>query len=207
MGEILSNQVVLRGQVITEPAVSHKVYGEVFMEMEIGVRRISGYEDRIPVTISGRLFGKEMPVLGDFLWIQGQVRTYNRYIQGKNRLIITIFAQNVKKEEASDEFRHENRVSLEGYLCREPYYRISPLGREIADLMVAVNRMYGKSDYVPCIAWGRNAKYAKTLDVGQKIRLAGRIQSREYRKKGENGTFLPGIAREVSIYKIEEEEE
>lgn len=207
MGEILSNRVVLRGRVVTAPVVSHKVYGEEFMEMEVAVRRISGYEDRIPVTVSGRLFGREVPALGDFLWIQGQVRTYNRHMQGKNRLIITIFAQMLENEGGLDEFHDENMVSLEGYLCREPYYRISPLGREIADLMIAVNRMYGKSDYVPCIAWGRNAKYAKTLTIGQKVKLAGRIQSREYRKKGENGEFIPGIAREVSIYKIEEMEE
>lgn len=177
------------------------------MEFEVAIRRISGCEDRIPVTVSDRLWDGRIPEAGDYLWIQGQVRTYNRLIQGKNRLIITIFAQSLENEGKMDLCRDENIVNLEGYLCRAPFYRVSPLGREIADLMVAVNRMYGKSDYIPCIAWGRNAKYAKGLTVGQKMKLAGRIQSREYQKKVREGVYLPGIAREVSIYKIEEVEE
>ena len=202
-GEIY-NKITLKGYIVSTVELSHKVYGEEFLEFEMSVMRTSGYKDMVPVTVSGRLLGSVELQPGDYVCVEGQIRTYNRYLEGKNRLLITVFARELERID-DDEFEFdENYVFLEGYLCRTPFYRVSPKGREITDLMVAVNRMYGKSDYIPCIAWGRNAKYARLLEVGTKIRIVGRIQSREYRKKVSEEEYIIGTAREISIHKIEE---
>ncbi|MDO4482319.1 MAG: single-stranded DNA-binding protein [Bacillota bacterium] len=202
--EEIYNKITLKGTIVSGAEYSHKVYGEEFARFEIGVMRTSGYRDIIPVTISKRLIGREELEEGDCVCVEGQIRTYNRYIDGKNRLIITAFAREIEKEDRYEFEPDENYVFLEGYICREPFYRVSPRGREITDLMLAVNRMYGKSDYIPCIAWGRNARYAGLLDVGTKIRISGRIQSREYRKKLDEDNVITGTAREISVNKIEE---
>ncbi len=141
-------------------------------------------------------------VEGGAVRVIGQIRTYNEIIEGKNRLNIVVFAREFALLEEDEVY--ENKVYLEGYLCKPPIRRVSPLGREICDLMLAVNRMYNKSDYIPCIAWGRNAVYAGGLCVGTKIRISGRIQSREYRKRMEDGNLITRVAYEVSIIKIEE---
>ena len=202
--EDVYNRITLKGTIVSEVRFSHKVYGEEFVEFDMSIMRTSGYKDIIPVTVSERLIGTNSLKNDDYICVEGQVRTYNRFSEGKNRLLITVFARELEIiEDPVFEF-DENYVFIEGYICREPFYRVSPKGREITDLMVAVNRMYGKSDYIPCIAWSRNAKYARLLDVGTKIRISGRIQSREYKKKIDEETVFTGIAREVSIHKIEE---
>ncbi|MBE6021371.1 MAG: single-stranded DNA-binding protein [Firmicutes bacterium] len=202
--EDVYNKITLKGTIVSEVRFSHKVYGEDFVEFDMSIMRTSGYKDIIPVTVSGRLLGTNKLSTGDYICVEGQIRTYNRFTEGKNRLLITVFVRELEIIEETEFEFDENYVFIEGYICREPFYRISPKGREITDLMIAVNRMYGKSDYIPCIAWSRNAKYARLLDVGTKIRVSGRIQSREYRKKVDEDRFLTGIAREVSIHKIEE---
>jgi primosomal replication protein N len=170
--------------------------------MTVGVYRRSGYCDRIPVIISERLIWDIELAEGDTVQVTGQIRTYNEIVDGKNKLNIVVFAREFMPsgEGASD----INKVYLEGYLCKPPVRRVSPLGREICDIMLAVNRMYNKSDYIPCIAWGRNAVYAGGLSVGTKIRVSGRMQSREYKKRLENGELVTKTAYEVSISRMEE---
>lgn len=202
--EDIYNKITLKGTVSSEIVFSHKVYGEEFVKFEMSIMRTSGAKDIIPVIVSKRIPGSKELETGDYICVDGQIRTYNRIVEGKNRLIITVFAKELEFIDDDDYEFDENYVFLEGYVCRKPFYRISPRGREITDLMVAVNRMYGKSDYIPCIAWGRNAKYACMLEVGTKIRAVGRIQSREYRKRLSDTEIYKGIAREISIHKIEE---
>ena len=168
----------------------------------MGIERRSGYIDEINIMVSERLIFDNTPRPGDYVEIKGQVRTYNELSEGRNKLNVVVFAKEIYM---SENFGYnENYVYLEGFLCKEPLKRTSPLGREICDLMLAVNRMYNKSDYIPCIAWGRNAGYAESLGVGTKLSVEGRIQSREYRKKLEDGTSEVRKAFEVSIVKIEE---
>ena len=197
-----SNIAELCGAVLSELKFSHKTYGEIFYTFVLGIERRSGYIDEINIMVSERLIFDNTPRPGDYVEIKGQVRTYNELSEGRNKLNVVVFAKEVYM---SENFGYnENYVYLEGFLCKEPLKRTSPLGREICDLMLAVNRMYNKSDYIPCIAWGRNAGYAESLGVGTKLSVEGRIQSREYRKKLEDGTSEVRKAFEVSIVKIEE---
>lgn len=198
-----TNQTELRGTILSLPEYSHKSYGEVFYHFILGVYRKSGYQDKVPVVISERLIWNLTLGLENRAHVLGQIRTYNECLDGKNKLNIVIFAREFQLLE-EDGTLDENKVYLEGFLCKTPIKRVSPLGREICDMMLAVNRMYNKSDYIPCIAWGRNAGYAGVLVVGTKIRISGRIQSREYRKKDEEGNTITKVAYEVSILKIEE---
>jgi len=197
-----SNIAQLCGTVISELKFSHKTYGEVFYTFVLGVERRSGYTDEINVMVSERLIYENPPQEGQFLEIKGQIRTYNEIADGKNRLHVMVFAREIYLCEDFGYF--ENYIYLEGFLCKTPVRRTSPLGREICDMMVAVNRMYHKSDYIPCIAWGRNAGYAEQLAVGTKLLIEGRLQSREYRKRMENGEFEMRRAFEVSVLKLEE---
>ena len=197
-----SNIAELCGAVLSELKFSHKTYGEIFYTFVLGIERRSGYIDEINIMVSERLIFDNTPRPGDYVEIKGQVRTYNELSEGRNKLNVVVFAKEIYM---SENFGYnENYVYLEGFLCKEPLKRTSPLGREICDLMLAVNRMYNKSDYIPCIAWGRNAGYAESLGVGTKLSVEGRIQSREYRKKPEDGTSEVRKAFEVSIVKIEE---
>lgn len=197
-----TNKVTLCGSIITLPEFSHKSYGEVFYSLILSISRKSGYCDNIPVIVSERLIWDMELLEGATAQVTGQIRTYNKMVDGKNRLTIVAFAREFIL--LDEEFIDVNKVHLEGYLCKPPIRRVSPLGREICDIMLAVNRMYNKSDYIPCIAWGRNAAYAGSLCVGTKIIIGGRIQSREYRKKEQDGTLLGKTAYEVSILNIEE---
>ena len=197
-----SNIAELCGAVLSELKFSHKTYGEIFYTFVLGIERRSGYIDEINIMVSERLIFENSPRLNDFVEIKGQVRTYNELSEGRNKLNVVVFAKEICLSESFG--YNENYVYLEGFLCKEPLKRTSPLGREICDLMLAVNRMYNKSDYIPCIAWGRNAGYAESLGVGTKLSVEGRIQSREYRKKLEDGTSEVRKAFEVSIVKIEE---
>jgi primosomal replication protein N len=170
----------------------------------MGIERRSGYVDEINIMISERLIYECILQVDDFVEITGQVRTYNENVEGKNKLNIVVFAREIFINR--DVIYYENFISLEGYLCKPPIKRISPLGRDICDLMIAVNRMYNKSDYIPCIAWGRNANFADRLWVGTKIYIEGRLQSREYKKKLEDNNVEMRKAFEVSILKLEGEE-
>lgn len=197
-----SNIAELCGAVLSDLKFSHKTYGEIFYTFVLGIERRSGYIDEINVMVSERLIFENPPRINDYVEIKGQIRTYNETFEGRNKLNIVVFAKEIS---LSENFGYnDNYVYLEGYLCKSPLRRTSPLGRDICDLMLAVNRMYNKSDYIPCIAWGRNAGYAESLGIGTKLAVEGRIQSREYKKKLEDGTSEMRKAFEVSIVKIEE---
>lgn len=197
-----SNVAELCGVVLSELRFSHKTYGEIFYTFVLGIERRSGYIDEINIMVSERLIFDNPPREGDFIEIKGQIRTYNEIVDEKNKLNVVVFAKEIYQ---SENFGYnENYIYLEGFLCKEPLKRTSPLGREICDMMLAVNRMYNKSDYIPCIAWGRNAGYAEKLGVGTKLALEGRIQSREYKKKLDDGTAEMRKAFEVSVVKLEE---
>lgn len=199
---IETNRVELSGTILSPPEFSHKSYGESFYQFAMGIERKSGYRDEIQILASDRLMAMEHFCVGRPVSVLGQIRTYNEFFDGKNKLSVVVFAREMTDEcESSGD---ENLVTLEGYICKMPVKRVSPLGREICDIMLAVNRMYNKSDYIPCIAWGRNAVYAGNLPVGSRLAITGRIQSREYRKKDAEGNVETRIAYEVSVLKIEE---
>ncbi len=215
-----NNYLTLVGRVTSEKRFSHEIYGESFYTFDLLIPRLSGSEDIIPITASERLINEEMMVIGTKLIIKGQFRSYNSYENEKNKLILTVFAKDVQKVEESEHENEEveegtnqndivnkdivtNEVVLVGYICKKPIYRQTPFGREIADLLLAVNRAYNKSDYIPSIAWGRNARFCQNLDVGTEVKVVGRIQSRNYEKKYEDGTVEKKVAYEVSIGSLE----
>lgn len=194
-----NNKVYLKGEIVTEAKFSHGVYGEGFYEMDVMVKRLSGEADVLPVTISERLIESKELKIGSTISAIGQFRSYNKQVDGKSKLMLTVFIRELLPE---DYAKNPNNVVLCGYICKPPVYRTTPFNREIADILIAVNRAYNKSDYIPCIAWGRNARFVKNLTVGEKIALSGRIQSREYQKKiNENETKLL-TAYEVSVSKL-----
>lgn len=195
------NRAHLSGRILSGPVFNHKTYGEAFYLVMLGVFRKSGCEDRIRLLISERILGGRSPQKGELVDLYGQIRTYNREENGKNHLEINVFVREL--EYWNDVDSYANDIALEGFLCKAPIKRTSPLGREICDLMLAVNRQYNKSDYIPAIAWGRNAIYAATLNVGEKIFTEGRLQSREYRKYTDDGTVETRTAYEVSIGRLE----
>ncbi len=200
-----TNYAELKGIIVSMPEFNHKSYGEAFYALYLGVERKSKYMDVVQIIVSERLLINKSLCIDDVVYITGQVRTYNEMEEGRNRLNVVVFAREflLVEDATVEDCFYENIIQLEGFICKEPIKRVSPLGREICDLMVAVNRMYNKSDYVPCIAWGRNAAYASEMAVGTKINISGRLQSREYRKKDENDNILIKTAYEVSILKIE----
>ena len=174
--------------------------------MELLVKRLSDSEDRIPVMVSERLLDITQDYVGEYIEIQGQFRSYNRHEEKHNRLVLSVFARELRFIDEDEEFLPTNQIFLDGYICKAPVYRKTPLGREIADLLLAVNRPYGKSDYIPCIAWGRNARFASGFEVGTRVRVWGRVQSREYTKKLSETECEKRVAYEVSISKLEEGE-
>ena len=200
---VQNNEVNVVGKVIGEMKFSHKVYGEGFYTFDIEVPRLSDSADKLPVTISERLLPEVGDILGETVEILGQFRSYNQYDDGRNRLILTIFALELTILEDIDINKSKNNIYLNGFVCKDPIYRTTPFGREITDLLIAVNRSYHKSDYIPCISWGRNARYAQHLKTGDNIMLWGRIQSRTYQKKLENGEILTRVAYEMSVSKME----
>ena len=191
------------GRIATGFTFSHQVFGEGFYMMDILVKRLSDSEDRIPVMVSERLIDITQDYVGEYIEIHGQFRSYNRHEERKNRLVLSVFAREVKFIEEMEESSKTNQIYLDGYICKEPVYRKTPLGREIADLLLAVNRPYGKSDYIPCICWGRNARYAEHFKVGERCAIWGRIQSREYMKKLDEENVEKRVAFEVSVSKLE----
>lgn len=209
----VNNYAHLAGRVIGGPVFDHKVYGQAYYMMVLGILRKSGYEDRIRLMVSERLLGGRSPKEGEMLEINGQVRTYNREEGGKSKLEILIFVRDfkyIKKETSicpgyagySNETGYINDIRLEGFICKPPIRRTSPLGREICDLMIAVNRQYNKSDYIPAIAWGKNAAWCECLEVGDKVTADGRIQSRNYRKITDDGSQVIKTAYEVSLVEL-----
>lgn len=171
--------------------------------MDVNVKRLSNSEDRIPLMISERLIDVSQDYTGEFIMVSGQFRSYNRHDEQKNRLVLSVFVREVSFIEEELDGAKTNNIFLDGYICKLPVYRKTPLGREIADLLLAVNRPYGKSDYIPCICWGRNARFASTFEVGEHVQIMGRIQSREYIKKLTETETEKRIAYEVSVSKLE----
>jgi hypothetical protein len=199
-----TNSVMVIGRFHGGLEFSHKIYGEGFYNFYVSVPRLSDYSDILPVTVSERLIlGMDLMGMEEMLQIEGQLRSYNKYIDGGNRLILTVFARDLHLVDPREDIKNPNQIFLDGYICKDPQYRTTPFGREITDLLVAVNRAYGKSDYIPCIAWGRNARFSEKLIIGDRVRIWGRVQSREYQKKLPNGSMLNKIAYEVSISKME----
>ena len=204
-----NNHIIMVGKVTSDKRFSHEIYGEKFYIFDLSVPRLSGNSDIIPITISERLMvNGELPI-GTKITVEGQFRSYNSYGEGKNKLVLTVFAKNVtllEDQESEVEARKDfisNEVTLIGYICKKPVYRQTPFGREIADILLAVNRAYNKSDYIPSIAWGRNARFCQNIEVGTQVKIIGRVQSRQYEKKHEDGTVENKVAYEVSVGSLE----
>ena len=199
-----NNQVTIAGEVVSEFTFSHEVYGEHFYIVNIAVCRLSNSYDVIPVMVSERLIDVTSDYRGCVLQVSGQFRSYNRHEENRNRLVLSVFAREavLASQEDEDE-QNPNHIFLDGYVCKYPVSRKTPLGREIADVLLAVNRPYGKSDYIPCICWGRNARFADKFEVGSHIQIWGRIQSREYQKKIAEDQYEKRVAYEVSVSKLE----
>ncbi len=200
---IENNQVSVMGKIASQFTFSHQVFGEGFYTVDLLVKRLSDSEDIIPLMVSERLLDVTQDYEGEYIQVQGQFRSYNRHEEKKNRLVLSVFVRELSFVEEEDDSIKTNQIFLDGYICKPPVYRKTPLGREIADLLIAVNRPYGKSDYIPCICWGRNARYASAFDVGGHVLLWGRIQSREYVKRLGDTETEKRIAYEVSVSKLE----
>ena len=194
-----NNKVYLRGSIVSEAVFSHEVYGEGVYELFVRVPRLSGQADILPVTISERIIRSNDLKEGSILCAEGQFRSYNKLENGRSRLMLTVFVRDIVEDILG---RTPNSILLGGYLCKPPVYRTTPFNREISDLLVAVNRAYNKSDYIPCIAWGRNARFVQDLAVGSRIMLSGRIQSREYQKRLSEDEVVTMTAYEVSVSKL-----
>jgi single-stranded DNA-binding protein len=203
-GLLTNNRAEIIGTVASELTFSHEVYGEGFYGFSVRVPRLSDAYDVLPATVSERLIGENVCGLGKEIQICGQIRSYNNYIESdrRNKLILTLFTREIEpfSEETA---KNPNEIYLNGFICKTPVYRSTPFGREISDILIAVNRSYNKSDYIPCIAWGRNARFASRLSVGENIEIWGRMQSRNYQKKYEDGTSEEKTAYEISIAKME----
>ena len=200
--QMQSNRAYVAGTVITVPEFSHEVLGEKFYDVTLSVRRLSDRHDEIPVTVSDRLM-QDMPLApGDTVGVSGQLRSYNKQTEGRSKLVLRIFARELDDGESDT----PNRIELEGFICKPPVYRTTPFKREICDMLLAVNRAYNKSDYIPAIAWGRNARYAGEFAVGDKVAVTGRIQSRVYQKTLPDGSVEDRVAYEVSVSRLEKQD-
>ena len=202
------NNVDIAGTVVAEPEYSHEVCGEKFYVCKIETERTSGFKDVIPLTISDRLFRVGEQLTGYRLRVVGQFRSYNLHAEDGNHLVLSVFVRDIEQlDDDNTDMMHKNEIYLDGYICKDPIYRKTPQGREIADVLLAVNRSYGKSDFIPCIYWGRNARFASGLEVGSRVKICGRIQSREYQKRISDTETETRVAYEVSVSKIELVEE
>ena len=193
-----NNNVYVRGEVVDLPQFDHEVFDEKFYLVHLKVQRLSDSFDIIPVTISERLMTGKMEI-GNILTATGQFRSYNKQIEGKSKLLLTVFVREILPNDFS---QNPNVIELTGFVCKDPVFRTTPFKREICDVLIAVNRAYNKSDYIPCIAWGRNARFVKDMKVGEEITIVGRIQSREYQKKIADDQVESHTAYEISIAKI-----
>ena len=193
-----NNKVYVRGEVVDHPQFDHEVFDEKFFLMHLKVQRLSDSFDIVPVTISERLMTNKIEI-GNTLTVEGQFRSYNKQLDGKSKLLLTVFVREILPNDLS---QNPNTIELTGFVCKEPVFRTTPFKREICDVLLAVNRAYNKSDYIPCIAWGRNARFVKDMKVGEEITIVGRIQSREYQKKIADDQVESHTAYEISIAKI-----
>ncbi len=200
---IENNQVVIIGEIASDFVYSHEIFGEGFYMVDVAVIRLSDSCDVIPLMVSERLIQVDQDYKGQKIVVSGQFRSYNRHEERKNRLVLSVFAREIEFIDEYSDTMKTNQIYLDGYVCKEPIYRKTPLGREIADILLAVNRPYGKSDYIPCICWGRNARYVSSFAVGERCGIWGRIQSREYMKKIGEEQVEKRVAYEVSVSKIE----
>ncbi len=198
-----NNQVTIMGEVAGPLKFSHEVFGEGFYTVDLKVPRLSDSADYIPLMVSERLIDPREDYTGRYLYVIGQFRSYNRHEEHRNKLVLSVFVRELCFIEEIEENEKTNQIFLDGYICKEPVYRKTPLGREIADILLAVNRPYGKSDYIPCISWGRNARFASGFAVGERCRIWGRIQSREYMKKVSDEESQKRVAYEISVSKLE----
>jgi primosomal replication protein N len=196
-----NNQVIVAGKIDSPLTFAHEIYGEGFYNFTLAVPRLSGYIDILPITVSERLINTADLSVGAEIVVTGQFRSYNKYLEGKSRLILTVFTKDITMK--NEEVKNPNSIYLDGYVCKTPVYRTTPFRREIADILLAVNRPYSKSDYIPVIMWGRNARFSQKLTVGQRIRVWGRIQSRAYKKTLPDGQVKDKVAYEVSVSKME----
>ena len=200
---INNNEVQLLGTVESELSYSHEVYGEGFYRFLLNVPRLSDISDKINITVSERLLSDINIGIGQTVCVNVQFLSYNNYSESGNKLILTVFARDITSEDENDIGKNPNHIFLNGFLCKKPVYRTTPFGREITDILIAVNRAYNKSDYIPCIAWGRNARFASGLEVGENVKIWGRIQSREYQKKIDDDNIITKTAYEISISKMD----
>ena len=200
---IENNQVTVMGEIISDFSYSHEIFGEGFYMVNVRVQRLSESYDIIPVMVSERLVNVQESAEGKCVYITGQFRSFNRHEEHKNRLVLSVFVREISFIEEEPDDSKANNILLDGYICKEPIYRKTPMGREIADLLLAVNRPYGKSDYIPCICWGRNARYISNFGIGEHVQISGRIQSREYKKKISDTEMELRTAYEVSVSKLE----
>ncbi len=200
---IENNQVSIVGEVVSDFSFSNEVFGEIFYMLNVSVKRLSDSCDVIPLMISERLIDVNEDYRGAYIQATGQFRSYNRHEEKKNRLVLSVFVRELEFIEEEVENAKTNQIFLDGFICKMPVYRKTPLGREIADILLAVNRPYGKSDYIPCICWGRNARFASGFEVGGHTQIWGRIQSREYMKKIDEEESERRVAYEVSVSKLE----
>ena len=204
-----NNHLVLVGKVTSDKRFSHEIYGEKFYIFDLAVPRLSGNADIIPITVSERLLSINELKIDSKIIVEGQFRSYNSYENERNRLVLTVFAKDIKFVENQEEEIEvskdviSNEVTLNGYICKKPIYRQTPFGREISDLLLEVNRAYNKSDYIPCIAWGRNARFCENIPVGTEVKIVGRVQSRTYEKKYDDGRVETKVAYEVSVSSLE----
>ena len=195
-----NNKVFLQGKVTSEPTFSHEIFDEAFYNLNLAIPRLSGQEDIIPITISDRLLADKKLKIGDMIAIKGQFRSYNKIEDEKSKLILTVFVREICDYEQN---ANPNTIEIFGYICKSPIYRTTPFNREITDMLMAVNRSYNKSDYIPCITWGRNARFVGSMPVGTKLEVVGRIQSREYLKKyNETDEPVKKVAYEISVSKV-----
>ncbi|MBQ8379686.1 MAG: single-stranded DNA-binding protein [Clostridia bacterium] len=200
-----NNNVIIGGKIVEGIEFSHEIYDEKFYKFSILTKRLSEHEDVLPVIISERIIDLEEIQVGKIVKIVGQFRSYNMQTETRNKLVLSVFVKEI--EFAEEDVLTLNDANFVGYICKAPIYRKTPLGREIADVLIAVNRTYKKSDYIPCILWGRNAKFCENIEVGTLVKVNGRIQSRAYEKKLENGEVIKKVAYEVSVSKFAKSEE
>lgn len=197
-----NNIITLMGTVESTPQYSHSVMDENFYSFVLRVPRLSETDDLLPVTFSANIYDENIIKEGAKVRVKGQLRSYNKYSETKTRLILTVFAKDINISDDTDE-ENPNEIFINGFICKKPVYRKTPFGREITDLIIAVNRAFNRSDYIPAIAWGKNALYCENLEVGSNVLLWGRLQSRNYNKRiSENETQIR-TAYELSITKIE----
>lgn len=200
-----NNKVTLSGEIVRNFEFSHEFYGEGFYTATLTSEKLSGAKDTIPIMVSERIIDVEADWIGQFVRVSGQFRSYNKHEGERNHLILSVFVREFEgiTDERDFGLEDENLISLDGYICKKPTYRKTPLGREIADILLAVNRPYGKSDYIPMICWGRNAVYASGLEIGTRLRIEGRIQRREYQKRISDDEYETRVAYEVSVSRLE----